>query len=188
MWHVCGEEKCSRDLVRKHEGPRAPGRPRRRRKITVKINFMELECEGMYLTIRASVVFLWTWEWIFSVHNMQECLAHVKVKVATLYAHVNREDMWKFRDPALKRGRRSATCSGHFASAKYQVSTVQQAGWVSRLVSTARKISPLPEFDFWTSRSIAIRYPRRPWIDIQLLNWSRRNVLHGFNLMSQSVG
>jgi hypothetical protein len=37
-------------LVCKHEGTRAPGRPRRRGKNTVKIKYMELECEGMYLT------------------------------------------------------------------------------------------------------------------------------------------
>jgi len=50
MWHVWGEVKFSQGLVRKHEGTRAPGRPKRRGKNTVKIDFMELECEGMYLT------------------------------------------------------------------------------------------------------------------------------------------
>lgn len=44
MWHVWGEEKCSQGLGRKHEGTRR----RRRGKNTVNINFMELECEGMY--------------------------------------------------------------------------------------------------------------------------------------------
>jgi hypothetical protein len=50
MWHARGEEKLSQGLVRKHEGTRAPGRPTRRGKNTVKINFMGLEYEGMYLT------------------------------------------------------------------------------------------------------------------------------------------
>lgn len=36
--------------MRKHEGTRASGRPRRRGKNIVKINFIELECEGIYLT------------------------------------------------------------------------------------------------------------------------------------------
>jgi hypothetical protein len=45
MWHVWGDVKCSQGLVRKYEGTRAPGRPRRRGKNTVKIDFMELECE-----------------------------------------------------------------------------------------------------------------------------------------------
>jgi len=48
MWYVWGEEKCSQGLVRKHEGTTAPGRPSRRGKNTVKINFIELEGEGMY--------------------------------------------------------------------------------------------------------------------------------------------
>ena len=45
-----GEEKCSQGLVRKYEGTRAPGRPRRRGKNTVKMNFLAPEIEGMYLT------------------------------------------------------------------------------------------------------------------------------------------
>ena len=47
MWHIRGEERYIERLVGKSEGRRPLGRPRRRWKNNIKIDFPEIISEGL---------------------------------------------------------------------------------------------------------------------------------------------
>ena len=63
-----------------------------------------------------------------------------------------------FRNPALEGSGRSAPRSSHFPPGKEPVTTAQEAGWASVMVSTERETSPSPRFDPRTVQPVASGY------------------------------